>query len=62
MGYVGRLAPEKRVDLLWQVAGLPGVRLVIVGDGPARASLEAELPGAVFDLLRASSPTAVEQR
>ena len=35
VGYVGRLAPEKRVDLLWQVGGLPGVRLVIAGDGPA---------------------------
>jgi len=48
VGYVGRLAPEKRVDLLWQVAGLPGVRLVIVGDGPAGAALRRALPGAVF--------------
>jgi phosphatidylinositol alpha 1,6-mannosyltransferase len=48
VGYVGRLAPEKRVDLLWQVAGLPGVRLVIVGDGPAGPALRRALPGAVF--------------
>ena len=48
MGYIGRLAPEKRVDLLWQVDGLPGVRLVIVGDGPAAAALRRALPGAVF--------------
>ena len=48
VGYVGRLAPEKRVDLLWQVAGLPGVRLVIVGDGPAGPGLRRALPGAVF--------------
>jgi phosphatidylinositol alpha 1,6-mannosyltransferase len=48
VGYVGRLAVEKRVDLLSSVVGLPGVRLVVVGDGPARASLEAALPGAVF--------------
>jgi phosphatidylinositol alpha 1,6-mannosyltransferase len=48
VGYIGRLAPEKRVDLLWQVAGLPGVRLVIVGDGPAAAALRRALPGAAF--------------
>ena len=48
VGYIGRLAPEKRVDLLGQVGGLPGVRLVIVGDGPAAAALRRALPGAVF--------------
>src|SRR5262245_26603916 len=48
VGYIGRLAPEKRVDLLWQVAELPGVRLVIVGDGPAGAALRRALPRAVF--------------
>ena len=48
VGYVGRLAPEKRVDLLWQVAAMPGVRLVIVGGGPAAAALRRALPGAVF--------------
>ena len=48
VGYIGRLAPEKRVDLLGQVTGLPGVRLVIVGDGPAAAALRRALPGAVF--------------
>jgi phosphatidylinositol alpha 1,6-mannosyltransferase len=47
-GYVGRLAPEKRVDLLGEVAALPGVRLVIVGGGPAEAALRRALPGAVF--------------
>jgi len=48
VGYVGRLAPEKRVDLLWRVAALPGTRLVIVGGGPAEAALRRALPGAVF--------------
>lgn len=48
VGYVGRLAPEKQVGLLAGVCGRPGVRVVIVGDGPARADLERELPGAVF--------------
>lgn len=46
--YVGRLAPEKRVDLLAEaLPGLSNVRLVIVGDGPARSDLErrmADLP------------------
>jgi phosphatidylinositol alpha 1,6-mannosyltransferase len=48
VGYVGRLAPEKRVDLLARTARLPGVKVVIVGDGPARSSLERTLPTAVF--------------
>jgi phosphatidylinositol alpha 1,6-mannosyltransferase len=48
VGYVGRLAAEKRVDLLGEVSQLQGVRLVVVGDGPARESLERALPNAVF--------------
>ncbi|MCH0542199.1 glycosyltransferase family 1 protein [Streptomyces sp. MUM 203J] len=48
VGYVGRLAPEKRVELLAGVCGLPGVRVVIVGDGPSEAGLRTALPGAVF--------------
>ncbi|MFI7385863.1 glycosyltransferase family 4 protein [Streptomyces sp. NPDC049813] len=48
VGYVGRLAPEKRVELLSRACGLPGARIVVVGDGPSRASLEGALPGAVF--------------
>ena len=48
VGYVGRLAPEKRVDLLWQVAAMPGVRLVVVGGGPAEAALRRALPGTLF--------------
>ncbi|MFE9684879.1 glycosyltransferase family 4 protein [Streptomyces sp. NPDC002701] len=48
VGYVGRLAPEKQIELLAGVCGLDGVRLVVVGDGPSRTSLGQALPGAVF--------------
>jgi phosphatidylinositol alpha 1,6-mannosyltransferase len=48
VGFVGRLAPEKRVELLAPVAALPGVSVVIVGDGPRRAALERLMPTATF--------------
>ncbi|HEU4425891.1 MAG TPA: glycosyltransferase family 1 protein [Pilimelia sp.] len=48
VGYVGRLAVEKRVDLLAAACRLPGVRVVVVGDGPARRDLRRALPGALF--------------
>ncbi|GAA4547317.1 glycosyltransferase family 1 protein [Streptomyces collinus] len=48
VGYVGRLAPEKQVELLSGACGLEGVRVVIVGDGPSRPGLEQALPGALF--------------
>lgn len=41
--YVGRLAPEKRVDLLREVAQLDGVALTVIGDGAAREDLEKQL-------------------
>ena len=47
-GYVGRLAREKHLELLEPVARLPGVTLLIVGNGPLRDPLERLLPGAVF--------------
>jgi phosphatidylinositol alpha 1,6-mannosyltransferase len=48
VGYVGRLAVEKRVDLLAPIISLPNVRLVVVGAGPVEAALRTALPGAVF--------------
>jgi glycosyltransferase involved in cell wall biosynthesis len=44
--YVGRLAAEKRIDWLLPVLeSQPGTRLAIVGDGPARESLEKRFKG-----------------
>ena len=48
VGYVGRLAPEKQVRRLVEISSVPGTRLVVVGDGPARGWLERQLPDAVF--------------
>lgn len=48
VGYVGRLAPEKELELLAHVDRLAGVRLVIVGGGPEEPRLRALLPGAAF--------------
>ncbi|WP_371536531.1 glycosyltransferase [Streptomyces sp. NBC_01023] len=42
VGGVGRLVPGKRFDLLVRaVAALPGVRLLLAGDGPEREALRA---------------------
>ncbi|MBI5717517.1 MAG: glycosyltransferase family 1 protein [Burkholderiales bacterium] len=51
--YVGRLAAEKNLDLLVRSmqairAAHPRARLVLVGDGPLREALQAQLPQAVF--------------
>ena len=51
--HVGRLAPEKNLTALAAAfdairRSTPGARFVVVGDGPARASLEERCPGIVF--------------
>jgi len=48
IGYVGRLANEKRITDLRHLDRDPRIQLVIVGDGPARSNLEKELPNALF--------------
>jgi len=50
---VGRLAPEKNLDTLMTAfeaieRGNARARLLVVGDGPLRAELQARCPGAVF--------------
>jgi len=51
--YVGRLAAEKNLGLLVKAfkamqASRPGLRLVIVGDGPERDALQVQCTGAIF--------------
>ena len=48
VGFVGRLAQEKRVSDLKALQSNPNIQLVIVGDGPHRNKLEQQLPGALF--------------
>jgi phosphatidylinositol alpha 1,6-mannosyltransferase len=48
VGYVGRLAREKQIHRLAPIARKPGIRVVIVGDGPERARLERQMPDATF--------------
>lgn len=48
VGFVGRLAPEKQVEDLLALHDAPGLRLVVVGEGPEGASLRRRLPRATF--------------
>lgn len=53
VGYVGRVAPEKRLERLAELRGIPGLRLVIVGDGPAMPSVTRALDGMPVEFLGA---------
>jgi phosphatidylinositol alpha 1,6-mannosyltransferase len=48
VGYVGRIANEKRIDDLKILDQQRDIQLVIVGDGPAAPRIKKELPGARF--------------
>jgi glycosyltransferase involved in cell wall biosynthesis len=60
---VGRLAPEKNLGLLLEAfqamrAIDPRLKLVLVGDGPARAALQVACPEAIFAGVRAGADLA----
>jgi glycosyltransferase involved in cell wall biosynthesis len=51
--YVGRLAPEKNIDLAAEAyyamrRAAPAIKFIVVGDGPLRASLEKRYPEVIF--------------
>lgn len=48
VGFVGRLANEKRVSDLVEISKRKDIQLVVVGDGPARPELELLMPNAYF--------------
>jgi phosphatidylinositol alpha 1,6-mannosyltransferase len=48
VGFHGRLAPEKCVELLAPTASMRDIQLVVIGDGPSRAQLERVVPAARF--------------
>lgn len=48
IGYVGRLAKEKRISDLKYLDRDPSNLLIITGDGPAKEKLQKELPNAIF--------------
>ncbi|WP_124949665.1 glycosyltransferase family 4 protein [Sulfuriferula thiophila] len=61
--YVGRIAPEKNLPLVFEAYAAmhainPNSRLVIVGDGPERAALQAQNPDAIFCGMRSGEDLA----
>jgi glycosyltransferase involved in cell wall biosynthesis len=61
--YVGRIAPEKNLALLIEAfrhmqAARPGMKLVMVGDGPERAKLQAMHPDIIFAGMRTGEDLA----
>lgn len=59
IGYMGRLAAEKKVEDLRVLADLPDTRMVIVGGGPLRDSLAKQLPKAIFTGAKSGDDLAV---
>jgi glycosyltransferase involved in cell wall biosynthesis len=63
VAHVGRLAPEKNLGLLLRAFEAmrrmrPDSKLLLVGDGPARAELQARCPDAVFAGMRSGDDLA----
>lgn len=58
VGFVGRLAREKQVRRLLEVSRVPGIQLVVIGDGPERQWLQTHLPDAVFTGMLSGSDLA----
>lgn len=61
--FVSRLAPEKNLPLLMEAYSAmrvvhPRARLVVVGDGPARARLQARHPDAIYAGMRTGEDLA----
>ena len=61
--YVGRIAPEKNLPLLFRSitamqASRPAAKLVVVGDGPARRTLEHDWPQHIFAGMRTGEDLA----
>ena len=58
--FLGRLVPYKRADIAVEVARRLGLRLLVVGDGPERARLEATAPSNVHFLGSVSDSVLAE--
>ncbi len=48
VGFAGSLHKRHGVRRLAELSGMPGIRLVVIGDGPQRPWLQSRLPGAKF--------------
>ena len=62
--YVGRVAPEKNLDLLVQTvermrAAQPALKFVLVGDGPEKKALEKSHPQYIFAGMRTGEDLAI---
>jgi phosphatidylinositol alpha 1,6-mannosyltransferase len=45
VGYVGRIAPEKQLERLAALRGVPGISIALVGDGPSMPQVRRVLKG-----------------
>jgi len=62
IGYVGRLVPMKGIEVLIKVVcGIPGVRFLIVGDGPLADELKKEAVAAGERILFAGNQSNVDE-